>query len=115
MIAGQKSDGTRYQSPKDTTLGVIFLGVPHDGSELTLFGKLVSYGTYWLGSRTELLSALEPGAEALRELNDVFLKGYGSDRYHMANFFETRKSRICGIPLKLVSVILGITDVSGYC
>lgn len=81
-------------------LGAIFLGVPHDGSRLTLMGKLVSYSTYWLGSSTELLEALEPGAKSLRELNDSFLKGYSG--HDLVNFFETLRLGIWGIPLLLV-------------
>jgi hypothetical protein len=103
VIAGQKNLDRRYEALKKSMLGAIFLGVPHDGSRLTFMGKLVSYSTYWLGSSTELLEALEPGAKSLRELNDSFLKGYG--RYDLVNFFETLKSGIWGVPLLLVGFL----------
>lgn len=76
--------------------------MPHDGSELTIVGKLVSYTTYWLGSSTQLLEVLEPGSDTLRTLNRLFMEGYGGDRYHMVNFFELQKSDMFGLPLKLV-------------
>ncbi|RPB08258.1 hypothetical protein P167DRAFT_512474, partial [Morchella conica CCBAS932] len=101
VIAGQKSFDSRYVALKKSMLGAIFLGVPHDGSRLTLIGKLISYSSYWLGSSTELLEALEPGAKSLRELNDSFLKGYG--RYDLVGFFETFKSGIWGVPLLLAA------------
>lgn len=87
---------------QDALLGVIFLGVPHDGSELTIVGKLVSCTTYWLGSSTEILDVLKPGSDTLRVLNRLFMEGYGSDPYHLVNFFELQKSDMFGIPWKLV-------------
>lgn len=82
MIAGRKHHDSRNEHLKDSVFGAIFLSVPHDGSELTIVGKLVSLTTYWLGSSTEMLEVLGAGSETLRTLNDQFMNGYGSGQYH---------------------------------
>lgn len=80
--------------------GAIFLGVPHDGSQLTIWGKLLSYCTYWLGSSTELLEALQSGAGFLRELNRDFIARYGEKE--LVDFFELHRTKTFGLPLLLV-------------
>lgn len=85
-------------------IGAIFLGVPHDGSRLSLVGKLMSYATYWLGSSTELLEALKPGERSLRTLDDEFHRAYrGRD---IVNFFEVKMTAIGRFPLLIVSPLL---------
>lgn len=82
-------------------IGAVFLGVPHDGSRLSSVGKLMSYGTYWLGSSTELLEALNLGERSLRTLDDEFHRVYrGRD---IINFFELNMTKIGKIPLLMVS------------
>lgn len=81
--------------------GALFLGVPHDGSRLTMWGKLLSYCTYWLGSSTELLESLQSGAGLLRQLNRSFLTSYGGR--DLVDFFELHRTKTFGISLLLVS------------
>ncbi|KAI5837295.1 ankyrin repeat-containing domain protein [Morchella snyderi] len=82
---------------KESMRGAIFLGVPHDGSQLTAFGKLASYCTYWLGSSTELLEALQSGCSFLRDLNQDFIDSYGES--DLVDFYELHLSKTMGIPL----------------
>ncbi|KAI5844069.1 hypothetical protein DFP73DRAFT_632156 [Morchella snyderi] len=99
VTAGRENTDDRFHSIKESMIGAIFLGVPHDGSRLTAVGKLMSYTTYWLGSSTELLEALRPGDEPLRELNASFLQGYG--RRDLINFFELQMTGVGQFPLLL--------------
>lgn len=71
MIVGRKHHDSRNQHLKDSVLGAIFLGVPHNGCEVTIVGKLVSLTTYWLGASTEILEVLGAGWEPLRTLNEL--------------------------------------------
>ncbi|KAF8247244.1 hypothetical protein K440DRAFT_584813, partial [Wilcoxina mikolae CBS 423.85] len=38
--------------------GIIYLGTPHGGSHMAVFGKIQSLFSYWVGSRTEHLDIL---------------------------------------------------------
>lgn len=100
-LVAAKENRNGCKSLADSVVGIIFLGVPHDGSRLTGIGKVMSYGTYWLGSSTELLETLEPGTQLLRELNDKFLGGYQDRR--LVSFWEKYKTKKWGIPLLHVS------------
>lgn len=87
---------------EDVIAGIIFLGVPHDGSRLILMGKLLSRGAYWLGSSTEILESLKPGARELRELNNNFLLGYRGG-FKVVSFWERKMTKKWNIPLLQVS------------
>ncbi|KAI5848526.1 hypothetical protein DFP73DRAFT_629907 [Morchella snyderi] len=99
VIAGSKHrNDSRYKSFEKVITGIIFLGVPHDGSRLTAIGKLLSHGTYWLGSSTEILESLKPGARELRDLNNTFLTGYQGG-LKIISFWEMQMTKIWNIPL----------------
>ncbi|KAH8154983.1 uncharacterized protein LAJ45_01516 [Morchella importuna] len=103
-VCGQQLLDALNTSRAETDRPIIFIG--HSFGGIIIKKVPVSPGgtcgtSYWLGSSTELLEALEPGAKSLRELNDSFLKGYG--RYDLVGFFETFKSGIWGVPLLLAA------------
>ncbi|KAI9732413.1 MAG: hypothetical protein M1834_001621 [Cirrosporium novae-zelandiae] len=74
--------------------GTVFLGTPHAGSGYTALGKLYCHLTYWRGSSTVLLSAIDPDSDATRNLEDEFLSGY--PELPMADFYEAYPNTILG-------------------
>ena len=74
-MAGGK--GSRYRNISDRAVGVVFLGVPHHGSNKLLHRLGWSLaGLYKLsGSRTDLLN-LAKGSPELDKLHDGFLSSY---------------------------------------
>lgn len=110
-MASEKFTDATFDSIEKSMHGAIFLGVPHDGSQLTYWGEVLSYCTYWLGSSTELLEALQPGAESLRELNRSFFTNYG--QRDLVDFFETQKTKAMGVPVLLVG--LALEYASAFC
>ncbi|KAH8147315.1 uncharacterized protein LAJ45_08793 [Morchella importuna] len=115
VVASEKFTDATFDSIEKSMHGAIFLGVPHDGSQLTYWGEVLSYCTYWLGSSTELLEALQPGAESLRELNRSFFTNYG--QRDLVDFFETQKTKAMGVPVLLgvnthASTNLGVKRVA---
>ncbi|RKL08737.1 hypothetical protein BFJ70_g16750 [Fusarium oxysporum] len=77
--------------------GFIFLGTPHDGSSLTLPGKLLTLINHWEGSSASLLEIIEPGSEANSRLHRDFLACYSVTI--MVCFFEAVRETLWGIPL----------------
>jgi hypothetical protein len=84
--------------------GLIFIGTPHQGSALTPFAKLQSYFGYWMGSRTHLLEYIELGSSVNQDLNDAFLKAYGS--MDIVDFFETVPESVRGVEITHVCVYI---------
>ncbi|EXJ92397.1 hypothetical protein A1O3_00947 [Capronia epimyces CBS 606.96] len=66
--------------------GFIFLGTPHEGSELMVFAKAMSLFGHWQGSSSTLLEVLDHRSQENRSLHHDFLTGYGSTE--MVNFYE---------------------------
>lgn len=102
VLAGGDKQSEAHKAIEKSVKGVMFLGVPHDGSQLTAWGKLLSYCTYWLGSSTELLEALQTGADFLRDLNRDFINNYGNMRTGLVDFIELHRTKTFGLPLLMV-------------
>lgn len=86
------------------TLGNIFLGTPHKGSNLTTAGKLISLRGYWKGSSTSLLDIIEPGS-VINRLHDNFMV-FLSTLCGVSNtvcVFEAAKKSFYGLPITHVS------------
>jgi hypothetical protein len=88
---------------KDFVKGIIFLGTPHGGSSLALAGKLQALGTYWLGSRTELLELLEPHSKQNKQLHEDYLEYLEAHQgvYHY-DFWENLSEKWWGFPIGMV-------------
>jgi hypothetical protein len=88
---------------KDFVKGIIFLGTPHGGSSLALAGKLQALGTYWLGSRTELLELLEPHSKQNKQLHEDYLEYLEAHQgvYHY-DFWENMSEKWWGFPIGMV-------------
>ncbi|UZP32266.1 hypothetical protein NXS19_000082 [Fusarium pseudograminearum] len=54
------------------TLGIIFLGTPHQGSSMSFMATSVAFLTRFLGSSTELISALGANRASLTDLEERF-------------------------------------------
>jgi hypothetical protein len=102
-LAGGDRQSKTHKAIATSVNGVMFLGVPHDGSQLTAWGKL-SYCTYWLGSSTELLEALQTGTSFLRDLNRDFINNYGNMRTVLVDFIELHRTKAFGLPLLVVCI-----------
>ena len=93
--------GKRHLRLADSLAGIVFLGTPHAGSGYTAIGKLICHLTYWGGSSTVLLSAIDPKSKVTRDLEDEFLSGYGNVK--SVDFYETMPNMILGFRVNLVS------------
>jgi hypothetical protein len=69
--------GSPYRNISDRTVGVVFLGVPHRGSNKLLhrLGRALATLYKLFGSRTNLLN-LAKGSPELDKLHDRFLSSY---------------------------------------
>ena len=69
--------GSRYRNISDRAVGIVFLGVPHHGSNTFLhyLGWALAALYKLFGSRTDLLS-LAKGSPELDKLHDGFLSSY---------------------------------------
>ena len=74
-MAGGK--GSRYKNISGCAVGIVFLGVPHHGSNTFLHcvGWALAFLYKLLGSRSDLLS-LAKGSPELDKLHDGFLSSY---------------------------------------
>ncbi|KAK4139396.1 uncharacterized protein C8A04DRAFT_33147 [Dichotomopilus funicola] len=78
-----------YRSIFISTYAMIFLGTPHDGSDLATLGRWVRGGLGTVlprrvfDSESVLLGTLVPGGEVLGEISDRFLEVYQRFEMHM--------------------------------
>jgi len=86
--------------------GFVFLGTPHKGSALTIYGKMRSLLGYWNGSSIDLLEIMNPGSQINKRLHDDFmgLLTNGCGVKNTLCVIETRKETVFGIPIASVSV-----------
>lgn len=87
------------------TQGFIFLGTPHKGAQLTMFGKLISLFGYWKGSSTTLLEVIEPDSTVNENLHDSFMAFLSQDCgvTNTVCVFEAVKESFFGFPITHVS------------
>lgn len=87
---------TEYPSIYQSTLGIMFFGTPHRGSDHASFFETISQivnathiGNCFTGKmRSDLLEALGNGSEPLVELIKAFR--FHTDKMHFVTFYETR-------------------------
>ncbi|KAH8769342.1 hypothetical protein BGZ57DRAFT_929661 [Hyaloscypha finlandica] len=89
--------------------GLLFLGVPHGGTEAAFWASLLSCTAYWRGSSTTLLEYLALGSEEIKRLENEFRNSYVLQKTNrrqilprIVDFFELR-------PEKIRSFVLGTT------
>lgn len=91
---------SRYQPIKDATLGLIFIGTPHRGSDKATYGKVLANVAQFVSHRppARLLSALQTNSDILSRLTTDFR--FQLPDHEVCSFFEQR-------PLKgLASLVL---------
>ncbi|KAJ9607048.1 hypothetical protein H2200_008120 [Cladophialophora chaetospira] len=79
---------TRYQSIKDATLGLIFMGTPHRGSDKATYGKVLASVAQCVSRRPlpRLLTALRTNSEVLSRLTTDFR--FQLLDYEVCSFYE---------------------------
>jgi hypothetical protein len=89
--------------------GFIFMGTPHQGSGLTVVGKMLSLLSFWDDSSTNLLEVVEPGSKQNEDLHDEFLRQHKTKQ--IVNFYEVRPEQIGPFRIMKVRVHLGETRI----
>jgi hypothetical protein len=87
-----------YRNIYEKTLGVVFFGTPHRGSDIAKTFKHVSQGLNFTGlgnrftgkMRSDLLTLLELGSDQLVELIKSFRNH--TDTFSFVTFFETQRT-----------------------
>lgn len=95
----------RYQTLKDHTLGIVFFGTPHRGSEKANYGKtLANVATGVMHKpRSKLLNALQSNSDTLMRLTSDFK--FEAPNMEIMTFYETKPTSIfSGLVSKRASV-----------
>lgn len=96
-----------YNSISESTVGIIFLGTPHRGSQKAVYGKVLATVATTVLNRPSprLVSALETNSEALMRLTTDFR--FQLPKYQIYSFYEMK-------PIKALSTLVSvkITDLS---
>ncbi|PMD17725.1 hypothetical protein NA56DRAFT_605582, partial [Hyaloscypha hepaticicola] len=82
----------KYSALSKNTEGVIFLGAPHRGSDVTPWGLRIARVLRLIGSNPSILEGLQYDALPLRNLHTEFMGAYGTS-LKLINFFEERPTR----------------------
>ena len=100
--------------------GILFLGVPHSGSEFAFWGSLLSCTSYWRGSSSALLEYMSADGNSRKQLQEDFYSAYVTSWHakgpneigapRICDFFEQIPERKLGIPIALVC-----HDILGFC
>ena len=74
----------RYQIIRNTTLGIIFFGTPHRGSDKAVYGKVLANVAQTMTHRppARLVSALQTNSDVLLRLTSDFR--FQLPEYHVA-------------------------------
>ncbi|KAI1827418.1 hypothetical protein F4861DRAFT_363248 [Xylaria intraflava] len=81
------------------TSGILFLGTPHQGSQLSVFGSIIAWVTRFLGSSPNLLLTLQHHSTELSDLNSRFddvRKTLRPKDAKIYSIYETKPSYIFG-------------------
>ncbi|KAK4935621.1 hypothetical protein LTR10_023344 [Elasticomyces elasticus] len=98
---------SRYQSIKDATVGLIFMGTPHHGSDTASYGKVLANAAQFLSHRPppRLLAALQTYSDVLLRLTTDFR--FQLPDYKVYSFFESRPMKgLSGLTVEKHSALL---------
>lgn len=83
-----------------STFGILFLGTPHNGSDIAKWGLLLHnicnavLPKKFMEASPQLIKALQTNNETLRDINSLFVNIIG--RFHIYFFHETRSTDVRG-------------------
>jgi hypothetical protein len=99
----QASVEDRYRSINELTVGIIFLGTPHRGSEKASYGRvLANVATAMMNKPTSrLVSTLQSNSDSLMRLTSDFKSQLPN--YQVASFYETKPMKWFSTPVSLAS------------
>lgn len=90
----------RLRSIYVSTYGILFLGTPHNGSNLAKWGSLLqkicaaAFPRKFLDSSPQLIQALKANNETLQNINRLFIEIIG--RFHISFFYESKPTDMKG-------------------
>lgn len=89
IIAEQESP---YRHIYNSTLGIIFFGTPHQGSNLANYATTITRTLLVLAKKpnAELLESLRKGGPALKQLSEDWKAHHERRPYQIVSFYETR-------------------------
>jgi triacylglycerol esterase/lipase EstA (alpha/beta hydrolase family) len=82
----------KYSSIGKNVQGVIFMGTPHRGSDITQWGQLTARALQILGSNPSVFEGLQYDAVSLKNLHTEFIGAYGQN-IGIVNVFEERRTQ----------------------
>jgi hypothetical protein len=84
----------RYQPIRDATLGIIFFGTPHRGTDKAVYGKVLANVAQTITHRppARLVSALQTNSDVLMRLTSDFR--FQLPQYQVVSFYEQRPMKI---------------------
>jgi hypothetical protein len=89
VLAEQESP---YKQIYNSTLGIIFFGTPHQGSNLANYATTITRTLLVLAKKpnAELLESLRKGGPALKQLSEDWKAHHERMPYQIVSFYETR-------------------------
>ena len=101
-----------YRDIYEKTMGVMFFGTPHRGSDIAKMFKHLSQGLNFTGlgnrftgkMRSDLLNHLEVGSEPLMELIETFRNH--TDGFSFVTFFETQPTVPPGTIVSVIHLLM---------
>src|SRR2546421_45713 len=115
MLLFQAKIEQRYNSISESTVGIVFLGTPHRGSEKAAYGKvLASLATTVLNKPSpRLVNALQVNSEALMRLTTDFR--FQLPKYQVYSFYEMKPmktlSTLVSTQIAPLSISIGYTNM----
>ena len=96
----------RYQNIRDHTLGIVFFGTPHRGSDKASYGKILANVATGVihKPRSKLINALQSNSDTLMKLTSEFK--FEAPNMEILTFYETKSM---GIFSSLVSTKSSVT------
>ena len=91
----------RYESIGNHTLGVVFFGTPHRGSDKANYGKILANVAAGVmhKPKSKLISALQNNSETLMRLTSEFK--FEASNFEIMTFYETK-------PMGIFSSLVGV-------
>ena len=105
----------QYKAIKDHTLGLVFFGTPHRGSEKATYGKILANVATGVmhKPKSKLISALQSNSETLMKLTSEFK--FEAPNMNVTTFYETKPMKpFSGLVSRTRSVCLGLLTDCTY-